>query len=99
LRMPVTIHTEDEQEITTPALYQIKNKAFLLELISHNPVGNFDRISSMGMLMLLRADILALYSGEVTKTETAENDPNYGGNDDFFTRNYNKKLKSSWKCT
>ena len=99
LRMPVTIHTEDEQEIITPALYQIKNKAFLLELISHNPVGNFDRISAMGMLMLLRADILALYSGEVTKTETAENDPNYGGNDDFFTRNYDKKLKSSWKCT
>jgi hypothetical protein len=44
----------------------IKNKALLLELSSWNPVGNFDRVSSLGMLMLYREDKLRLLGGNLS---------------------------------
>jgi len=37
-----------------PNLYTIRSRALLKELINYNTEGNFDRISAMGMLMLLR---------------------------------------------
>ena len=48
-----TIDGEDK-EVMVPNLYKIRSRALLKELITYNNEGNFDRISAMGMLMLLR---------------------------------------------
>ena len=77
--------------ITMPHLYSIKNRALLRELIQYNQTGNFDRISSLSMLMLLREDRMVTYGGEIRREPEIESD--YIGNDDFFTRNYDKRFK------
>lgn len=78
----------EEIEVTIPNLYNIRNRALIQELISYNSEGNFDRISSLGMLMLLRESKLVIYRGEVKKEE---DDSTYLGNDDYFKRNYEKR--------
>ena len=45
----------------------------------------------MGMLMLLREDRLVLWGGEPNKEQTVEKD--YLGNDDYFTKNFDARLK------
>lgn len=95
LLMPVTISSTDAEgkptEITMPNLYTIRNRALLRELMLYNPNGNFDRVSSMGMLMLLREDRMVMYGGNINRAQEVSDD--YIGNDDFFTRNYDKKFK------
>jgi hypothetical protein len=94
LLKPVTITSkvEDQQiEHTIPNLFKIRNRALIQELINYNVDGNFDRISSMGMLMLLREDRLVLWGGEPNKEQTVEKD--YLGNDDYFTRNFDARFK------
>lgn len=97
LLMPVTLESTDSEgkptEITMPNLYTIRNRALIRELMLFNPNGNFDRISSMGMLMLLREDRMVTYGGDIKHTEDVSND--YVGNDDFFTRNYDKRFKTN----
>ena len=44
----------EDQEVMVPRLFTVRNRALLKELINYNSEGNFDRISAMGMLMLLR---------------------------------------------
>lgn len=94
LLKPVTITSkvEDQQiEHTIPNLFKIRNRALIQELINYNVDGNFDRISSMGMLMLLREDRLVLWGGEPNKEQTVEKD--YLGNDDYFTKNFDARFK------
>ena len=94
LLKPVTITSkvEDQQiEQTIPNLFKIRNRALIQELINYNVDGNFDRISSMGMLMLLREDRLVLWGGEPNKEQTVEKD--YLGNDDYFTKNFDARFK------
>lgn len=80
----------EEQEVTIPNLMLIRNRALLEELAMWNPDGNFDRVSSLGMLMLLREDKMILYDGNLSKSkDTIPSD--YLGNDSFFTNNYDKK--------
>ena len=80
----------NEFEVTMPNLYTIRNRALLKELIMYNPNGNFDRISSLSMLMLLREDRMVTYGGDVRKS--SEKDKDYIGSDDFFVRNYEVKF-------
>ena len=81
----------EEQEVTVPNLMLIRNRALLEELAMWNPDGNFDRVSSLGMLMLLREDKMILYDGNLSKSK--DNIPtDYLGNDTFFTNNYDKKF-------
>lgn len=99
LLQPVQIHekTPDGQEVESTVLKvsTIWNRAFLEELRSWNPDGNFDRVSSFGMLMLLREDRMIKYGGDLSgakrhSTPTLADDP-------FFTRNYRhveKRFKS-----
>lgn len=75
-------------EVEVPNLYKLRNKALIQEYIAYNQEGNFDRISAMGMLMLLREDRMVLYGGEVKKTKDASQDKDYLGNDDFFSKNF-----------
>jgi hypothetical protein len=78
----------ESKEVMVPRLFTVRNRALLKELINYNSEGNFDRISAMGMLMLLREDKMIKYQGNVgrDKQENAEN--SYDGEDPFFKRNY-----------
>lgn len=81
---------EDGEEITrtVPNLVNLKGRALIQELISYNDYGNFDRISSLGMLMLLREDRLIMQGNRLKVDENIESD--YLGNDSFFSKNYKK---------
>ena len=78
----------ESKEVMVPRLFTVRNWALLKELINYNSEGNFDRISAMGMLMLLREDKMIKYQGNVgrDRQENAEN--SYDGEDPFFKRNY-----------
>ena len=81
---------EVEQEV--PKLFTIRSRALLKELIGYNSEGNFDRISAMGMLMLLREDKMILYQGDLDRSKPDANSDSYLGNDPFFKDNYDKRF-------
>ena len=83
----------EEQEVMVPRLYTVRNRALLKELINYNSEGNFDRISAMGMLMLLREDRMIRYQGDVSKEKQERANNSYDGNDPFFKKNYDFKFK------
>ena len=87
----------EEQEVLIPNLYTLRNRALIKELIMYNSEGNFDRISAMGMLMLLREDRMILYKGEVNKEKEEKARSGYLGNDSFFERNYNAAMSRAFK--
>lgn len=87
----------EEQEVLVPNLYTLRNRALIKELIMYNSEGNFDRISAMGMLMLLREDRMILYKGEVNKEKEEKARSGYLGNDSFFERNYNAAMSRAFK--
>lgn len=84
----------NECVITMPSLYKIKSRALLRELLLFNANGNFDRVSSLSMLMLIREDNLVSCGGDVRRKT---DDKTYLGNDDFFVRNYELKFKNNNK--
>lgn len=79
----------EEKEVEVPKLYTLKNKALLEELIGYNTQGNFDRISAMGMLMLLREDRMILCSNDIDRSKDYT-ESSYLGNDPFFENNYRR---------
>lgn len=87
----------EEQEVMVPNLYTLRNRALIKELITYNSEGNFDRISAMGMLMLLREDRMILYKGEVSKEKEEKARSGYLGNDDYFDRNYKAALARAFR--
>ena len=83
----------EEKEVMVPRLFTVRNRALLKELINYNSEGNFDRISAMGMLMLLREDRMIRYQGDVSKEKQERANNNYDGNDLFFKRNYDFRFR------
>ena len=83
----------EEKEVMVPRLFTVRNRALLKELINYNSEGNFDRISAMGMLMLLREDKMIRYQGDVSKEKQERANNSYDGNDPFFKRNYDFRFK------
>lgn len=83
----------EEKEVMVPRLFTVRNRALLKELINYNSEGNFDRISAMGMLMLLREDRMIRYQGNVSKEKQERANNNYDGNDPFFKRNYDFRFR------
>lgn len=81
----------EDKEITLPRLYTLRNRALVKELIGYNSEGNFDRVSAMGMLMLLREDRLILYQGDLTKASVQKRSSRLG-DDPFFTKNYDERF-------
>ncbi len=73
----------DGSTVMLPTLFTVRNKALIQELILWNKEGNFDRVSAMGMLMLLREDRLAKCGGDFTKMEAVK--PPFA-DDKFFQR-------------
>jgi hypothetical protein len=88
----VTIVDNKETEVSVLNLYKLRSRALIQELMLYNDFGNFDRISSMGMLMLLRADRLILYDGKLSEDSEKERMKGYLGDDPFFKTNYDKKF-------
>lgn len=89
LRKPiVSIETDAEgnnNEVTIPNLYRIKNRALLKELVLWNPQGNFDRIMSLVQLMLYREEKMVLYHGDLRHTEEVSSGME---KDDYWDKNY-----------
>ena len=83
----------EEKEVMVPRLFTVRNRALLKELINYNSEGNFDRISAMGMLMLLREDRMIRYQGDVSKEKQERANNSYDGNDLFFKRNYDFRFR------
>lgn len=83
----------EEKEVMVPRLFTVRNRALLKELINYNSEGNFDRISAMGMLMLLREDRMIRYQGDVSKEKQERANNSYDGNDPFFKRNYDFRFR------
>ena len=89
LRKPiVSIETDEEgnnNEVTIPNLYRIKNRALLKELVLWNPQGNFDRVMSLVQLMLYREEKMVLYHGDLRHTEEVSSGME---KDDYWDKNY-----------
>lgn len=83
----------EEKEVLVSRLFTVRNRALLKELINYNSEGNFDRISAMGMLMLLREDRMIRYQGDVSKEKQEKANSSYDGNDPFFKRNYDSRFR------
>ncbi len=91
LLRPVVVIQEvdgEQVEVAIPALFTLRSRALIKELINYNSEGNFDRISAMGMLMLLREDKMITYQGNISKERQERESSSYLGNDPFFDRNY-----------
>ena len=90
LLTPQTVYIAEEgeeKEVTRRNLDFIKNKALLIELSQWNPFGNFDRVSAMGMLMLLREDKLRLMGGQYNgKDDIPDSDDII--NDEYWKNNF-----------
>jgi len=64
----------------------IRSIGLLLESIMWNPEGNFDRISALGMLMILRENMVKRPPSDGGKKIYTLSDS------DFFEKNYRKQL-------
>jgi hypothetical protein len=84
----IVVEGGEEKEVIRHNLDFIKNKALLLEMAQWNPFKNFDRVSAMGMLMLLREDRLRLYGGSYREEEADVYDPDDIVNDPYWSSNY-----------
>ena len=95
LKPVTTIVKQDGEEIesTVPNLHFLRNRALIKELILFNPDINVDRIMSLVQLMLYREEKMILYNGDMSKNKD-RTPSDYKGNDDYFTRNYDNKLKN-----
>ena len=93
LMQPVTIIqtvNKEETETTVYKLYTVRNRAFLRECSLFNPDINVDRIRAFGAVMLSREQHL-IYNNGTLKRDSEKIERDYLGNDDFFTRNYDRR--------
>lgn len=79
---------EDDDEVTIPNVMTWWNRALLEEARQWNPDGNFDRISAMGMLMLIREDRRAKFGEDFNGLKSLKVS-NPKAKDPFFEKNYN----------
>lgn len=91
LLKPVTVQTEidgEAVETQVPNLYRLRQRALIKELIQWTNEGNFDRVSSLGMLMLLREDKMITLGGDVTKAQQQKQDTL--ADDPYFEKTYKR---------
>lgn len=80
---------EDGDEIYKPNFRTIRSIGYLEECIQWNPDGNFDRVSAMDMVMLLREDMKISIENYKEDRDIAPS-PNDG--DDFIDKNWNNYM-------
>lgn len=81
-------HGEEVEKITTVKnLQRLRGIALIKELIMWNPDINADRVSALGMLMIIRENNMKYLPGEGTSIGKKTR-KNYLGNDPFFTSNF-----------
>lgn len=88
----VVVEEGEEREVVVPNLSFIRCRALLEELISFDPVRNFDRVRALGMLMLYREEKVILYGSDLNAEAQEKVDRSYLGNDDYFIRNYDNRM-------
>lgn len=93
LLKPVTIQSsKDGEETTVFNLTRIRNRALIKELMLYNPDINVDRVRALGLLMLYREQFMVTYNGDPSSSKNVV-ESDYLGNDDYFTRNYDNRLR------
>lgn len=80
---------EDEEgnEVQTINLYTLRSIGLIQESIAWNPEGNFDRISAIGMLMILREDRAKLEVSLLDNQKTISQDKFFDRHFDRFSKN------------
>lgn len=80
----------DEEDLSLN-LHHIRSIPYLEECLAWNKDGNFDRVSAMGMLMILREDRVKRIS--IDKKNSLEQIKSLS-NDSFFKKNYDNRFKN-----
>lgn len=76
-------YNEDPNESTVKNLHTIRSKPLLKELIFWNDQDNFDRVSSLGMLMILRENLKP-------RIDSIRNNKPVNVEESFWSKHYNK---------
>jgi len=80
--LSIAYGTQDEDNVPFMNLQKCRSIGYIKEAVAWNPDGNFDRISAMGMLMILREDIRKYTDVRKSEGDSQEVE------DPFFARNY-----------
>lgn len=78
----------NETMVTMPQLYTIRSRALLEELISFDPIRNFDRIRALGMVMLYRESMIIQNGGGFSERDAKRVSGSSLAQDDYWKRNY-----------
>lgn len=93
--VPITkVIDGQEQQVMVNRLYTLKSRALLQETIQWDSLGNYDRVSAIGALMLLRQYMLMQYQNGFNKTNQIKK--NDLSNDEFF-QSYERRF-NTYKC-
>ncbi len=84
---------EVEVDKTVNSINKCFYRALMQELAMWNIDGNFDRYDALLMVMLLREHRLISCGTTAPSEHLQNNDSSYLGNDDFFTKNYDQRLR------
>ena len=84
--------TQQDYEVTELNLYRLRNRALIEELIAFNPIGNYDRIRALGMVMLYREKFMIDYEGDVAGNAKQDRHTPTIADDDFFKSLYDDRL-------
>jgi len=90
---PAEVLNDQGEIVQTIRLRKIRSLRYLEELYEFNNDGNFDFISAMNMVMILRQDKL-----KITESLSSEKNIDYIEEDKFINENYDK-FKNSFKET
>ncbi len=88
---PCTVTDDNENVVSLRNLHKIRSIGYLKECLSWNPDGNFDRVSAMNMVMILRYDLLG------TLSSRKEPNPVTLANDEFFKKNFDNRFSKSYR--
>lgn len=83
-------YTSSEDESPTINLHRLRSIGYIEECIAWNPDGNFDRVSSMSMLMILREERMRTMEGLRKKDDVTVSS---WANSDFFNQFGHSKKK------
>jgi len=88
---------EEIERVPLNNIQKIRSIAYMKEALAWNPDANFDRISAMGMVMILREELSKFEAGESVKIVRTKSKDDFFGRMDKYTTNtrnsYTQKIK------